>query len=161
MSKIIVTHNGPDPDAFTAVWLIQRFFSGWDEASYEFVPAGQTFRGAPPDSDPDIIHVDTGLGKYDHHQNRELSSATKKVFEEIKVNNNLETIKLEALERLVEVVNEIDNGRDVTWPEAALDRSEFMLHAFITYFDNSEDSDTEKIKFGKKILEMIYQALKN
>lgn len=161
MAKIIVTHNGPDPDAITAVWLIQRYFPGWDEAKYEFVPAGKTYRGAPPDDDPEIIHVDTGLGKYDHHQNNEISSATKKVFEEIVKTCKLEKNKLEALKRLVEVTNEVDNGRDITWPEAEMDRSEFMPHAFLNYFCGGTDSDTEKIKFGKKMLEMIYQSFKN
>ncbi len=32
-----------------------------------FVPSGQTLGGAPADHDPSIIHVDTGHGRFDHH----------------------------------------------------------------------------------------------
>lgn len=161
MAKIIVTHAGPDIDAITAIWLIQRFIPGWEEAKYEFVSAGQTFRGAPPDDDPEIIHVDTGLGKFDHHQSRELSSASQKVFEEIKKSARLERKRLLALERLVTVINDIDNGRDITWLEAETDRGEFMPYVFLNYFDGSNNADTEKVKFGLKILEMVYSAMKS
>lgn len=161
MAKIIVTHYGPDIDAIAAVWLVQRFFLGWEKASYGFVSAGETFRGAPADGDPEIIHVDTGLGKYDHHQDHVKSSATQKVFEEIKKNYRLEKNKLEALERLVGVINEIDNGRDISWAEASTDRSEFLPQAFLNYFENGEKTDEEKIKLGGKILEMIYLAFRS
>jgi len=161
MTKIIVTHAGPDTDAIAAAWLIQRFFPGWEEVKYEFVSAGQTFRGAPPDSDPEIIHIDTGLGKFDHHQNHQISSAAQKVFEEVKKISHLEKKRLLALERLVGVINDIDNGRDITWFEAETDRSEFMPHVFLNYFDGGDKSDTEKMKFGMKILEMVYLSMKS
>ena len=45
----------------------EAVFPGWDKAEVKFVPAGKTLNSNPPDVDPEIIHVDTGLGKFDHH----------------------------------------------------------------------------------------------
>jgi hypothetical protein len=75
--KTVVTHIGPDLDAITSVWLVKTYFPGWEEAHMAFVPAGTTLRGEPPDSDPEIIHVDTGFGDFDHHQTDEDTCAAK------------------------------------------------------------------------------------
>lgn len=37
------------------------------DASLSFVPSGQTLDGGVVDADPRIVHVDTGLGRFDHH----------------------------------------------------------------------------------------------
>ena len=94
--KIIVTHNSPDMDAITSVWLIKKFLPNWSEASIKFVPAGERLRGVNQESgiknqgedreknhnslfiihdfvierigEDEVIHVDTGLGPLDHHQ---------------------------------------------------------------------------------------------
>ena len=59
----------PDLDAIASVWLLKRFGSrGWQEAEVKFVPAGKTYKDKKADSDPDVLHVDVGLGKLDHHQ---------------------------------------------------------------------------------------------
>jgi hypothetical protein len=65
--KIIVGHLAPDLDCLTAMWMLIRF-GGAADADLQFVPAGSTLHGLPVDSDPNIIHVDTGGGRYDHHQ---------------------------------------------------------------------------------------------
>lgn len=41
MQKIIVTHNSPDWDAITSVWLLKKYLPGWVEAKVKFVPAGE------------------------------------------------------------------------------------------------------------------------
>jgi hypothetical protein len=90
--KIIVTHNSPDMDAITSVWLIKRFLPGWENAEVRFVQAGERIQrlvnqrlasGSKPQKlnakryalnaietigDDEVIHVDTGLGPLDHHQ---------------------------------------------------------------------------------------------
>ena len=85
--KIIVTHNSPDWDAITSVWLLKRFLPGWEKAVVEFVPAGEKSEKRNPSAslrarglenrieeaiekvgDEEIVHVDTGLGPLDHHQ---------------------------------------------------------------------------------------------
>ena len=89
--KIVVTHNSPDMDAITSVWLIKRFLPGWNEAGVKYVPAGERLRESKVESPAkgearqgrqisnlkfpieenggdEVIHVDTGLGPLDHHQ---------------------------------------------------------------------------------------------
>ncbi len=43
-------------------------FGGATNVALHFVPAGETLDGQVVDSDSAIIHVDTGGGRYDHHQ---------------------------------------------------------------------------------------------
>src|SRR3989344_296605 len=81
--KIIVTHIAPDVDAITSVWLIKRFLADWHEAQVQFVPAGKTLNNDMVDSQPDILHVDTGMGILDHHQTDEDTCAAKRCLEYI------------------------------------------------------------------------------
>src|SRR5687768_6706303 len=98
--KTLVTHMSPDLDALMSSWLILRFLPKWGEAELAFVPAGKTLNNMPPDSDPAIIHVDTGMGKFDHHQNGDYTCASKKVFEYL-IEENLIPVKLQpSLERM-------------------------------------------------------------
>ncbi len=43
-------------------------FGGAHDADLQFVPAGTTLDGSLVDRDPQIVHVDTGGGRFDHHQ---------------------------------------------------------------------------------------------
>lgn len=63
----IVGHLAPDLDCLTAIWILLRF-GGAADAELQFVPAGSTLNDTPPDADPQVVHVDTGHGRYDHHQ---------------------------------------------------------------------------------------------
>lgn len=45
-------------------------FDGASDAELDFVPAGSTWHDPAPDANPQIIHVDTGGGRYDHHQRK-------------------------------------------------------------------------------------------
>ncbi len=65
--SIIVGHLAPDLDCLVAIWILIRS-GGAEEAELVFVPAGSTLDNAPVDSDPRIVHVDTGGGRFDHHQ---------------------------------------------------------------------------------------------
>src|SRR6476619_7950825 len=80
--KVIVTHMAPDWDAISSVWLLKKFLAGWQQASVEFVPAGQRsdrvknkkteWEGAVEKlGDLEIIQVDTGMGPLDHHQTQD------------------------------------------------------------------------------------------
>lgn len=62
----IVGHLAPDLDCLTAIWILARF-GGREDADLVFVPAGTTLNDQRVDSDPSIIHVDTGGGQFDHH----------------------------------------------------------------------------------------------
>jgi len=128
--KTIVTHIGPDLDAITSVWLVKTFWPEWEEAEIVFVPAGTTLRRGTsldqihdPDSDPNVIHVDTGFGKYDHHQTDARICASLLVYEEIKNLHGADP----ALERMMQVVNDVDHFQEVFYPNAHADYWEFWI----------------------------------
>ena len=66
--KIIVTHKACDLDAIASSWIIKRFLPGWENAEFQFVPAGGKLKGKyiregeiiERVGDHDVIHVDTG-----------------------------------------------------------------------------------------------------
>ena len=45
-------------------------FDNAAEADLAFVPAGSTWQGQAVDVNPTVIHVDTGGGRFDHHQRK-------------------------------------------------------------------------------------------
>ncbi len=156
--KTIVVHIGPDLDAITSIWLVKTFFPGWEEASLAFVPAGKTLGGKPPDEDPDILHLDTGFGKFDHHQTDADTCAARLVYEQIKKDGHEE----EALERLVAVVNDIDHFREVFYPNPAADFWDFSL---ISQIDGWRllyaDNPIKIVDMGMDALDAIYKNFQN
>lgn len=79
-------------------------FGTMQEASIAFVPAGTTLDGQPADANPTIIHVDTGGGRFDHHQQADRSlSASELVRRAVAPSNR-------ALQKLVAQVTGIDNA---------------------------------------------------
>jgi hypothetical protein len=101
--SIIVGHLAPDLDCLAAIWILVRFGKA-KEAALEFVPAGRTLNDLPADANPQIVHVDTGGGRFDHHQTDDLSlSAAELVRRELAPND-------EALRRLVDQVTRIDHA---------------------------------------------------
>ena len=144
--KIIVTHSSPDMDAITSVWLIKKFLPNWNDASVKFVPAGERLRGVNQESriknqgendsaiehigDDEVVHVDTGLGPLDHHQ-----TASDKVcgasltFDFVK--DHISKHNIEAVERMVKVIVEIDHFKEVFRKDALLDYHEFDLASIL------------------------------
>lgn len=172
MRKTIVTHKAPDLDAVVSVWLIKRFLPGWKEAKVAFVNAGQTFEGMKVDADPEILHVDTGLGRLDHHQGNDELCAAQLVWgrtqkepqhhEGCGVQHGKKFRKsAEAIERLLLIVNEVDHGRDISWPEAASDRYLFFLEEIFGGLKGRGFSDQEIIEFGLTALEGVYKVFKD
>ena len=156
--KTIVTHIGPDLDAITAIWLIKTFISEWKEAVLAFVPAGNTLEGKPPDIDPEIWHVDTGFGKFDHHESDNDICAAVLVWEDIKKNRINDT----AMERLIAVVNDVDHFREVFFPNPTADFWDFGLVSQIDgwrliYADNP----VIIVDLGMEALDGIYKTLQN
>ncbi len=156
--KTIVTHIGPDLDAITSIWLVKTFLPAWEEASLAFVPAGSTLGGKPPDENPDILHVDTGFGTFDHHQSNADTCASILVYEEIKKTRGVDR----ALERLVTVVNEIDHFREVFFPNPTSDIWDLSLVSQIDgwrllYLDNP----LIFVDLTMKGLDAIYKTFQN
>ncbi len=156
--RTIVTHIGPDLDAITSTWLAKTFLPGWEEASMAFVPAGTTLNRMDPDSDPDILHVDTGFGKFDHHQTDADTCASVLVYEEIKRTQGEDPV----LERLVKVVNDVDHFREVFYPEASADYWEFWIVGQIDGWRLIHAENPIKImELGFASLDGIYKVLLN
>ncbi len=156
--KTIVAHIGPDLDAITSIWLVKMFFAGWEEASLAFVPAGKTLEGKPPDDNPEILHVDTGFGKFDHHQTDADTCASLLVYEEIKKTRGTD----HALERLVMIVNDVDHFREVFYPNPVADFWDFGLVSQIDgwrlmYADNP----IKIVELGMQALDGIYKMFQN
>lgn len=84
---------------------------GAADADLQFVPAGRTYNDQPPDSDPQIIHVDTGGGRFDHHQRADTSLSASELVRRAVAPHDL------ALARMVNHVTRLDNanyrGRDI------------------------------------------------
>lgn len=180
--KTIVTHHHPDVDAVTSVWLLKTFLTGWEEADIAFVPAGETLSGAPVDSDEEIIHVDTGLGRFDHHQTDEKTCAARIVFEDLResrINPSADGQESrdsgksfqphhhwneEALDRLTMVVVDIDHFGHVDWPNPTADIYDFTFESILDglkLLSRDGSNDREVIEWGMRILDGIYHTFVN
>lgn len=102
--KTIVGHLAPDLDCLTAIWLLMRF-GGGEHADLYFVAAGHTLEDQPVDWCTDVLHVDTGGGRYDHHHTADATlSAAELVRREVIPNDT-------AIERMVQQVTQIDHAQ--------------------------------------------------
>lgn len=159
--KLIVTHISPDLDAIASSWLVKRYLPGWESAEHAFVPAGETYEGKDPDENPEIIHVDTGRGRFDHHQFRERLSATLRVFEFLVAEKHIKKKDLPAISEMVTFITEIDNFGEVRFPEPAHIRYNFCLHEFIYPLRGQLSSDHELMYMTILILDSILFTVKN
>lgn len=159
MAKTIVTHVNPDLDAIAAAWLLVRYGgSDFHKASFAFVPAGCRFQN----EDNNVVHVDTGLGKFDHHQEdrgQEDTCAAKLVFEWLVEKKDIGD--QEALQRLVSLVNDSDHFREYFWPESSDDRYVFFLDQVLNGMKQGGIVDDEGLMiFGMQCLDGILTAMK-
>lgn len=160
--KTIVTHFSPDVDAICSVWLIKKFMPGFSNAEITFVPAGETLYNKEPDENCDIIHVDTGFGRFDHHQDDRNTCASKLVYEYLNKKNCLKKSSSVALKRLVAQINEIDHFKQVFWTEPASDRYELFLDAIVDGLRLLYPRESKKIlEIGFEIFEAIFRQFEN
>lgn len=159
--KTIVTHISVDLDATSSAWLIKRYMPVWEEATMVFVPAGTTWNGAPVDADPDIIHVDTGLGRFDHHhiQDRSLCAA-KLVFNYLNQASLIPAEDIPALERMLVYIVMDDNFGDVSLHEPDSDTYDFLLHRIIDGFKRSLRTDQERCDAVFMLLDSVLQVFR-
>lgn len=129
--KTIVTHLSPDLDAIASVWLVKKYLPDWDNAQIKFVPSGTTLDDHLPDSDKNIIHVDTGHGRFDHHQTNDYTSATKLVFKFLHGRDLIDEKDTKALEKIIEYVNSTDHFAEVFYSDPDADRYDFMVRQLV------------------------------
>lgn len=159
--KTIVTHLSVDLDAITAIWLIKKLLPGWKNAATKFVPAGTTLNDKNPDENPEIIHVDTGLGKFDHHQSNKFISASQLVYEFLLQKNHISEKNLQPLERIVNYVTEIDFFHEVFFPNPSADYHEFSLYQIVYGLRATLNNDAEIVNYSFPLLDSVLQVFKN
>lgn len=159
--KTIITHVSPDVDALSSVWLIRRFMKGWEDANIDFISQGTTYQDNPVDSDPNIIHTDTGLGKFDHHQNNDDTCAAKLVFEYLVKKGDIKSRHIEPLERMIALINDIDHFREIYWNEPDSDIYEFFIVSIIEGMKIRLQDDYQLALTAEKIFDGILQTFFN
>lgn len=159
--KIIVTHYSPDLDAITSVWLIKKYLPGWHNAEVRFVNAGKTLNNELVDSKENIIHVDTGLGRFDHHQSNENTCAAMLVFNFLKKKNLIKKTEIESLEKLIDFVNLIDHFGEVNFYQPDSDIYDFSLHQIIEGSKLFFNNDNQTVDHHLRNLDSILITLKN
>lgn len=160
--KIIVAHLSVDLDAISSAWLLKKYRPGWKDAQLKFVPAGSTLDNKPVDENPDIAHIDTGLGMFDHHQieDRNLCAA-KRVFDFLVKEKHIKSHDLEPLSRMVDFIVQIDNFKELFFPNPTSDIYEFSLHQVIEGLKGVIADDKERCELGFKLLDGVLQIFKN
>lgn len=158
----IVTHKSPDLDAIGSTWLIRRFLPMWEDAKIEFVSAGEKYSGDYEKEGEVIeivdgvetIHVDTGLGKLDHHQTQDNNVCGASLTLEYVLANedsslNRHDTKREAVKRIVELIIDDDHFQEYYYPEAQHDRYDFSLRGILSgyklMYQHLDDKMTEKV----------------
>ena len=167
-TPLIVTHHAPDLDAVSAVWLLKRFDANkFKEAQVAFVNPGDTITQielGQLDNPEEVVHVDTGLGEFDHHQpdRARTSICAASLVMEYLVNKYPDLGRDSALVSLVNFVSEIDHFGEIFWPEADSDRYAFMIHELIKGVEFQKDHDDFKqLEFGMQCLDSAYAILKD
>lgn len=159
--KTIVTHFMPDQDAITSVWLVKKFARGWEDAEVAFVPAGKTYNDEVVDSDPEVLHVDTGFGLCDHHQGNANTCASLLTWKWIK-DKGLSARKVddEVMDGLLNVVNDIDHFGESKWPDPANDRYDFVLERVVDGWKLMYPGEDQRlIQWGMDCLDGILAVL--
>lgn len=166
--KLIVTHHAPDIDAIGAVWLLKRFLSSeYANANVSFVNPGECLStreievlGFLADQ---VVHVDTGLGKFDHHQPDRAKKpiCASSLVQEFVAESNPELANDEALRTIIDYISEIDHFQEIEWPEPSSIRYRFMIHELIRGIEYTDPHNDEyQLRFGMSCLDNVYAVLK-
>jgi hypothetical protein len=127
----------------TSAWLIKRFLTGWEDAEIKFVPAGERIGPLPKGQsfeyaiekigEDEYLQADTGMGPLDHHQTQSIKvCATTLTFDFVKQDLALRTPpfnpeKLEALQRMVNYVLEVDHFQEIYRSDSLADYHDFSV----------------------------------
>ncbi len=159
--KLIVTHHAPDLDAIGAVWFLMRFLNQeFGNAKIAFVNPGEEISIAAAEqlgfAAHEAIHVDTGLGEFDHHQpdrGQELLSASLLVYQHI-CERHPELKDDRSLKSIADFITEIDHFHEIYWPDPTDIRYLFMIQELIKGMELSDrNSDEAMLQFGMECLD--------
>lgn len=166
--KLLVTHKAPDTDAITSVWLFKRFDAqDFANAKVAFVSAGDVIDAMHAQelgttSPEDIVHVDTGLGEFDHHQEErgmQRICASSLVYDFLK-EKHPELKDNKALQAIVEYANVDDHFEAYYWPEPNHDRYLFMFRSILHGLEYTHyHDDDSQLTFGMRCLDGMYASL--
>lgn len=159
MAKIVVTHYSPDFDGIPAIWALRKFHPDFTDAQVKFVPAGETLEGKPAGYDPNVIHIDTGGGPFDHHDNNKYTCGAKLVWDWIKKERG---IKDQAVDRLMALVVAFDHAKDLGWKDAKDDKYELLLPSLISGWKIKYPGQYDKIvDLGLSAMDAAYEVMKS
>lgn len=157
--KTIITHISPDLDAIASIWLLQKYLPEWDESTVAFVPAGTTYKNKPVDSDESVIHVDTGFGRFDHHQSKEPICAAQKVYDFLKREKLIKPKLQEPLSRLLDYVCDADHFKEIYYPNPDSDIYDLLPAGLIDGLKSSLNDDHHLIHIGNHLLDAALSEL--
>lgn len=161
--KTIVTHHSPDLDGIPAIWLLKKFHPDFADARVMFTPAGTNLHDMAPDEDPEIVHVDTGYGKFDHHQSNAYTCGAQLVYEFL-VNEKLVAEDDEALKRMIAFLTALDHGKDNDWPDPESDVYDFGLWGILNGWKMLYANLNDEIKYVEWVshaLNAIYRIMQS
>lgn len=158
-----MTHRNPDLDAIMSSWLLVRFDQpNWGDAELVFVPAGSTYKNEKVDSNPDVVHVDIGFGRFDHHQEGRFGTCASVLVWEDLVGRGLVAPTDLALRSMAEHAKAIDLFEDCYYPEAKEARFEFTLSEIIPSLHRLQIYDNEAVtRMVFVYFDGVYQKLKD
>lgn len=161
--KTIVTHLKPHLDEICAIWLLKKFHPDFKEFELKFIFAGaNTLDNKPVDSDPDIIHIGVGRGRFDEHTGRygdKNHSAASLIWDFVlKEGQPPKTYdKLGAINRMVQYVVKEDTGQ---LSDLDPDIRDFSLAGIFQGMRNYfYQNDIELVQWGMNLLEGIFTSL--
>lgn len=165
MKKTIITHFNPDLDAVASVWLIKRFLPEWEKTEIKFVSTTTSIKKQKGvDADQNVLWVDVGRGKLDHHQTGRYLSAAQLCWDYIKKvrkGKKVSPLEQKAIQELVEIVTQVDNARDLNWEEVDQNRSRFYLHILLDGLKDLGKTDLDVTDFGLSAFDAVLLNLKN
>ncbi|KXK07529.1 MAG: hypothetical protein UZ21_OP11001001031 [Microgenomates bacterium OLB22] len=107
-----------------------------------------------------VIHVDTGFGKYDHHQLKRRTSAAELVLRELLNKGYVKEELVLSLERFVQVVTDFDNFRDSLRSDAAEDYHLFNASEIIFGYKGLHGDDESVMAFGLEIMASLWNVVR-
>lgn len=165
--QLIVTHHAPDLDAIGATWILKRFEARkYADAKIAFVNPGETISMDEAKELGfelhDVIHVDTGLGRFDHHQPEKgkLNISATSLAHDYACSRSQDLENDQALQIISDFSTEIDHFEEIYWPDASNYRYTMMIHELIRgiEFTDPHDDDSQ-MQFGLKCLDIVYASL--